>query len=117
MREFKFRAWDRGNQIMIYPLPVGTLPSGELLLRWDDENLMQFTGLMSGPMEVFEGDIRGYGEEDDSRFEIIFSDGAFRKKYITDDWDSWCEYPVCDQASISESIHLGNIHENPELLS
>lgn len=60
MRQIKFRAWDKNSKTMLY---VGDNPSwadttGKLIDSFEDEGLMQFTGLHDkNGKEIYEGDI------------------------------------------------------------
>lgn len=110
-REIKFRAWDKGNQQMIYALPIGTLPSGELLLRWDDKHLMEFTGLKDiNKKDIYEGDIIKY--VGNFKGDIFISPVEFT---------GGCFSPVCEIGFMGDIIEnkveiIGNIYENSELL-
>ena len=113
MREIKFRAWDRGNEQMLYPLPIGTLSSGELVKRWDDENLMQFTNVYG----IYEGDIveiydNGYTPLDgdnSGKYVVEWQFGAF---WLVNDDRTILLFNECYDYEV-----LGNIHEHKHLLT
>ena len=122
MREIKFRAWCQ--RLKKYYFNVGTHPSimqwcedykkespGALIVSPLYENYIieQFTGLRDkNGREIYEGD-------------IVTVDGVL---YFVE-WrgaGDWFIDPECDDAfmftpSIYELEIIGNIHENPELLS
>ena len=77
--------------------------------------LLQFTGLKAKGKEIYEGDICNH-KNDPSIFEVIFRDGAFRKKYKT--WDKSLQMPVLMKYDI-ELLGIkiiGNVWENKDLL-
>jgi uncharacterized phage protein (TIGR01671 family) len=142
-KEIKFRAWDKGNNQMIYSLPIGTLCSGELLKRWDDEHLMQYTGLKdSKGKEIYEGDIvRVFGQfevpcSDKKDFDIlpyehigtiVFENAGFMfKNHLTDKQlleiqiafdDNTMDTDITSTIDLFLGVEiLGNIYENPGLL-
>ncbi|MGM8215159.1 YopX family protein [Bacillaceae bacterium W0354] len=123
MREIKFRAWDKTNNVMIpsedlfmeyrhdEPFVVGMMPylseNEEINLTFNFE-LMEYTGLKDkNGKEIFEGDIvRCYGGE--------FYHGIY-------EYDE--DLLVKDIRSLQDFIHaeflevIGNIYEHPHLLS
>jgi len=126
MRTTKFRAWD-GKQ-MIYRglhdrnwysedlgggLVKGTHPDDQRLL-----STMQFTGLKDkSGKDIYEGDILDSSEKVPLIFEVYYEDGGFR--YGTKDRSvdisfsghTWLK-------NILTRFHvIGNIFDNPELLS
>lgn len=136
MREIKFRAWDKENEIYFYNVQdaYDTL-SG--FVKYDDGedadydeccfgdflnnkryDVEQFTGLTDvNCKEIYEGDIiHGYDQEPDrydgyigsSVIDVVnFKNGAF--------WigDSWYKVMVMTPPIVEV---IGNVHENPELL-
>ncbi|MDP3312306.1 YopX family protein [Lutibacter sp.] len=143
MRTIKFRAWDNGKKQWLlgyeYPNLGGFSMDGECVLMGEwanvctsfmfendnrkraDLKLMQFTGLKDkNEKEIYEGDIviynRGVGNWTGQRMstthEIVFTDEvfAFVMKYgssyikLRKHWNYIYEV-------------IGNIHENPELLT
>ena len=114
MRPIKFRAWDKENEVMVYP--KGILFDGRvvnfscgILEPFEGCELMQFTGLKDkNGKEIYEGDIvnlthmvyAGYGNVDEVTEAVVIEDITklpFGPSTIT------CEV-------------IGNIYENPELL-
>lgn len=131
MREIKFRAWEADEKKMY---DLSEMFHGnkfeELLYASDDIvdgkgriTFMQYTGLKDkNGKKIFEGDIlRRFKNGDQYKFYIVveFKNGSFGgatrpgfNHYLTAaDWGS-CDY---DGGGYDEII--GNIYENPELLS
>ena len=137
MREIKFRAWDRKEKRMrsvdelwnlwsqysdedekknpgLKTTPYVTVINqsyrgDDLKLVVDkDCDLMQFTGLLDkNGKEIYEGDIIEYefsaGFDGTHRDEVVFRDGKF--------------LPMVADEEYSEVEIIGNIYENPELLT
>lgn len=89
--------------------------------EWNVKDLpiMQFTGLIDkNGKEIYEGDIMYFPENEQNIWEmqdikkpIIFERGAFR----VDVYDTFKK--VLDDETASEGEIIGNIYENPELLT
>lgn len=142
MREIKFRAWHKGQNEMFYPdgsVNVNGytgLTAREIFERFEDDQLMQFTGLKDkNGMEIYEGDIFRIEEDTDDGTEFI---------YIVITWvQEWCmfctlrvedEYPnylnnglkeldeplfwtyTLEDTNSRKHFLCGNIYETPELL-
>ena len=122
MREIKFRAWDTLYSELIY----------DVQFRRDDRTfdnfldsryaLMQFTGLRDkNNVPVYEGDIVK-GEAKDP-FVIVPMLGGLSMHNINNlgqEHNELISMPTNDAQTASwleESIVIGNIYENPELLS
>ena len=129
MREIKFRAWDKKNKrmwnirmidffssiVQLEQREGDHKPSNNCLRHGggcyspfyylNDLELMQFTNLHDkNGKEINEGDIVEFPMGITIRREIIFCEGIFRPKDISDKfW--WIDCKV-----------IGNIYENPELL-
>ena len=133
MREIKFRAWDKEQKkiTVIFDIFSGAIPN---ITKHD---LMQYTGLKDkNGKEIYEGDIILIGDTetepitDDGRgptndanhlSPVIFISGCFgvdilergdcfNKKFYSFD-------TVRDEVGETEFEIIGNIYENPELLS
>ena len=126
MREIKFRAWDKHEEIMIYseqadyPYNWGLGFYGIEVeecdgIYWNtmkDLEFMQFTGLKDkNGKEIYEGDICRYNL--DNSLHIV--------EFINNHWSAFCFIELATQ----ECNHLyefddfevvGNIYESPELL-
>ncbi len=113
MRDIKFREWN--GYKMDYNPPVSLIASTSINERFEDSIMMQYTGLKDKHgKDIFEGDIiktpYTYGRAVYNLFEVQYMDGIFmavspvtRSEYL---------YDVQEEASV-----IGNIHENPELLT
>jgi uncharacterized phage protein (TIGR01671 family) len=127
MREIKFRAWDVARQEWLlgyeYPSLGGFSMFGEVMMmgeyaallsgyfpeNLDDIALMQYTGLKdSKGVEIYEGDI----------VEYLYRDG-YIKKYIEVKWRNMRQYTGFNITNTrrAELKVIGNIYENPELLT
>ena len=138
MREIKFRAWDKSQEIMSYPFDLfeilglddGTLyvpgPLGDHELGGENVVLMQFTGLKDkNGREIYEGDVvrcldtydkddieeNWRGEVKFGRFNCHCCDGIFGF-YI----DGGNIRQLEETPSVYEIEVIGNIYENPDLI-
>lgn len=122
-RELKFRAWN--GMEMIYDVTVGRFgnfyvnPSNNGIDERDSASLtpfntkypdsvpiMQFTGLTdSEGREIYEGDILNYAGMMDTKYYVVFIDGAFQS----------CKEGTNEQTLIGDSMYIkviGNIYES-----
>ncbi len=107
MRDLKFRAWDNYNKRMIIePFKITTFLNGVVelhttnyLKRWDA--LMQYTGLKDkNGKEIYEGDI----------VKAVFNSSIHRVEWRNDQ-SQW------SIGGFGQWEVIGNIYENPELLT
>lgn len=111
MREIKFRAWDIVNKKMIQweSSFFGDVVWG---MTGDKYVEMQFTGLKDkNGKEIYEGDIVKLEQWNPSIAEVVFDRGGFCFRFKKDD----TYYP--DGKYLEEGEVIGNIYENPELLT
>ena len=126
MREIKFRAWDNFNKQMLYPeqhfkddVMVIRCLSGMVGYEWDSEGgggvednkyliPLQFTGLKDkNGKEIYEGDIL-FDEINDEKLLVEWDKSGCWK--IGRVW-------ACNYSANGADEIIGNIYENPELLS
>ena len=134
MREIKFRAWDKQNEEMI---DVGTLcmfTDGSVMVNEDMPThfqqvellvLIQYTGLKDkNGVEIYEGDIvmheKWNGEtgrvDSPLMYEVCWS-GDFAGFRMYGEGNDGTEDVVSTGMSGDEFRVIGNIYENPELLT
>ena len=130
MREIKFRAWDKLTSKMLYwEYLLSVHPSINLFFNEPDVELMQYTGLKDkNGKEIYERDIiqeqtimightgkvfqQGSGE-----WSVSYRRGS-HPFYIPDGFENSIEtHSLQDWASDKRIVVIGNIYENPELLS
>ena len=140
MREIKFRAWDGKCLSNVYSFALGEGNRADTVETddgiWETAVLMQYTGLKDkNGKEIYEGDVLGiYLEEippmdDDTKKELH---GVMVNPSILHGRKAeWKYYQVKDMVSLhldsqdygpfsidlDEHEVIGNIHQNPELLT
>jgi phage uncharacterized protein TIGR01671 len=138
--KIKFRVWDKINNRMIMPRKFATIKpvidfNGNLgvmdtyknyhwhgIVPEDEYELMLFTGILDkNDIEIYEGDI--LKDTDNEIYYVDFIRGCFylRTNYKSFPHLGWAEWlPMCEidrLANPTEFEVIGNIYENPELLS
>jgi hypothetical protein len=114
MREIKFRAWDKSWGIMRYDLTITneywSYTKGTFSCGANHETLMRFTGMKDkNGKEIWEGDILKETLNDECDPCPLWVVGWYVDD-ITCGWNT-------DPSSTWYSEVIGNIYENPELLS
>lgn len=112
MREIKFRAWLPDIQMMnnwMSGVDGGTKENIESYLDDPDSILMQYTGLKDkNGKEIYEGDIVHFKTKggNEMTYDVRYSDyhAGFKPTRLT-------------QTNYQEITVIGNIYENPELLT
>ena|ERR1700685_151618 len=118
-REIKFRAWnDRDSnpdERMINPVTL--LSAGKVVMPDGDEwdiPVMQSTGLNDKDgKEIYEGDILKSCYN--GNHSVVFRRGAFRIEHTAECCKPWRGGLLCEVDNTD--IVIGNIYQNPELLS
>lgn len=115
----KFRAWDKKDKVVRevtaieWSLEYVEFMRGAVERDFEDLILMQSTGLKDkNGVEIFEGDVF---ESEYARYVVFWQKDAARfvLKFIHDFEDSY----YLDMRNVESMDLIGNIHENPELLS
>jgi uncharacterized phage protein (TIGR01671 family) len=123
MREIKFRYTVKRESGYVFSriFTISEIEIGEVIV-WANANIVdldrvnreQFTGLLDkNGREIYEGDIV---QCSDAAFYRIVTYLTIRASFFFVHRDSW--YPAAvATTSHAETVVVGNIHENPELLS
>lgn len=138
MREIKFRAWDRVQKKMFQNVSTGTVMvwgGGIDAASSKDCDFMQFTELKDkNGKEIYEGDILMYrnnmsvknpGVPFDSYHKVCFGEYDFGEYEDQEDGYGWYKQDIdvenygSSLTPISSDMYevIGNIYENPELLT
>jgi uncharacterized phage protein (TIGR01671 family) len=113
MREIKFRVWNKEMETMSSNwFALNCLVHHEEGKKSLIKNVvMQFTGLKDkNGVEIYEGDICRLDSWTPSICEVLFDRGGFCfRSNVNDSYYNDCKY-------LENSVVIGNIYENPELL-
>ena len=118
-REIKFRAWD-GKEMLSMPLNKNFGISRFFGILGETDIVMQFTGLHDkNGKGIFEGDILNGSmfQDEYNPYKVVFEDCAFRRENRK--WPDGLPKPYLSKSEI-EILHdvvIGNIHQNPELIT
>ncbi len=128
MREIKFRAWDIDSEVFLNPTEILIRAFNGAILRWDKSllfniEIQQFTGLQDkNGKDIYEGDIlRFNGNVYEIKFNQLhcgwglFQNGGMKKELMADWINNDGSTPK--QWENKEIEVIGNIFENPELLT
>jgi uncharacterized phage protein (TIGR01671 family) len=122
MREIKFRAWDKNHNRMVYPGVVvpaqGVYTDGDLVNNFEDEELMQYTGIKDkNGKEIYVGDILRYVEGDQSLSVIKWLEGDLCYDLVDLPSNSpHTGHNGIDGIRCSSYEVIGNIYEDTELV-
>lgn len=113
-REIKFRAWDKNSKTILYVLdnPSWAGTTGKLIDSFEDEDLMQYTGLKDkNGKEIYEGDIVKSRHQEKAIVIWDIENACFATETVDDVVKGEKQYCLPDVEVI-----IGNIYENPGLL-
>ena len=126
-RDIKFRAWVKDRKAIFEVVLINYVTKkvtylfervGHLLNirheKFNDIELMQYSGLTDMmEKEIYEGDIlfESFGER---YYKVVFKNGSFRAEFEGDFEEH--SFDLIDVVAQGSKI-VGNIYENPELLS
>ena len=128
-RIIKFRAWDKVEKKMVYEVTpyqdknrsecwvyIGSTGEHAYI---DEFEIMQFTGLLDkNGKEIWEGDIVGWPwSQGYTKREVIYTAPAFHLKGFHPNFFHSMVSATIESGVVPEYEVLGNIYENPELLT
>lgn len=113
MREIKFRVWDKSTKTLWSPSMTLTLVGGKAVTVEDNFILMQYTGLHDkNGKEIYHKD---YVKMGPFRFIVEWDDKAAKFYLAAENELDTKKYTMAH--AIKDGEVVGNIYENPELLS
>lgn len=129
MKKIKFRAWDENQKIMFQNVETGRITIGDFFKNIYSESknciFMQFIGLYDkNGKEIYEGDIlKEIKELSDTDYQnrigiVNYSEEIASFIVLTD--NGWCHlnYGELGRGTrLKFTEVIGNIHENPELIT
>ncbi len=111
MRILKFRFWKEKRLQGILELKKNDI----LDMPWDWDAVDQFTGLFDkSGKEIYEGDILKHSGENGVSL-ISWQEKSMAFVFCKDGW--LCNHFIEEMSPIEEYEVIGNLHENPELIS
>lgn len=118
MREFKFRAWDKENRVMVEVDMLGEAVLHIQGAEWENREdfiVMQSTGLKDkNGVEIYEGDILKHLTLAITLVKpVVFKWGGFG---IESQYGESCHVTFGNLPEDQIGV-IGNIHDNPELLT
>ena len=146
MKEIKYRAWDKREEEMCEVISIdfenklvrvscidrstvymdSTHPMTNRLYKFDRVELLEYTGLKDkNGVEIYEGDLCTDNEDPKKVIEILWSDNhQWGCKIVKTDYvlsrnqtfPLW-NWDRCERNGSRQLEIIGNIYENPELLS
>lgn len=129
MRQIKFRAWDKEKSVLLFQDDdfAYVRTDGIDMVREGirspnlDVELMQFTGLFDkNGKEIYEGDIVTASFSKDFKAKIIYDDDqtSYWLEYEQEGFMKPCTQMLLKRLVLNHELEvIGNIHENPELLT
>lgn len=122
MREIKFRAFLKSNQVMYDVLTLDIIDNKVLInneekqlrgyVKYQDIELMQYTGLKdTHKKEIYEGDIILFG---DNKGVVFYKHAKFKVKYRY--YNCYSYDDLSEVLYLTKAKVIGNIYENKELL-
>ena len=115
MREIKFRAWNiPTKQFRYYPSLGAINMEDSRNIELQNTDWMQFTGLRDkDEKEIYEGDIIKCMRE-----QLLWKWPEKDRPFVVDWMEATGFYPFNQDASLAKDCEvIGNIYENPELLT
>ncbi len=123
MREMKFRAFLKSNQVMYDVLTLDIIDKKALIenaekqlkgyVKLQEIELMQYTGLKDNiGKEIYEGDIISFG---DNKAVVFYEHAKFKAKYRYYN-NCYCYDALSDVLYFKKVEVIGNIYENKELI-
>lgn len=107
MRELKFRGYANGRFLFFDLNNDNDFAFYEFYIRVDDSTIEQYTGLKDkNGKEIYEGDVLE-STWNGNKAVVVWND-------VEGEWEHYADFNA--YSKYGDSVVIGNIHENPELL-